>query len=196
MTPLDSLPAALAPWQNFYMLTAGAAATLTGLMFIAVTFGSSLVTKETTASARAFLDPTVRHFVQVLLTGCILVVPTLPASVLGAVLIALCALRLGGLGWVFARYREAHRKHGDIEWSDWMSAIFLPLLCHLLVGGAGLGIFLEWPAALSCLAVATLALLVLGIYSAWETLVWMAIAVRARTDAAATPSATDDARPS
>jgi hypothetical protein len=183
MTPLDPFAAALASWQNFYMLTGAAAATLTGLMFVAVTFGSSLVTKETTATARAFLDPTVMHFVQVLFTGCVLVVPVLRATMLGGILIALGGLRLLGLSWVFSRYREAHRTHGDIESSDWMSAIVLPFLCHLSLGIAGVAFLEQWSAALPCLAAVTLALLILGIYSAWETLVWMAIAVRTRTDA-------------
>ena len=181
MTSLDPLPAALQGWQNFYLLTGTAAATLTGLMFVAVTFGSSLVTKETAQFARAFLDPTYLHFGQVLLTACVLTIPTLGPTLLGSLLIVAAALRLGGLLRVFGHYREAQRKHGDIELSDWLVSIILPLLCHLLLVACGIGFLAErLSGALTGLAVVTVALLAIGIQGAWELLVWMALAVSER----------------
>ncbi len=38
MPTFSSLASAALPWQNFYVLTGEAAATLVGLMFVAVTF--------------------------------------------------------------------------------------------------------------------------------------------------------------
>jgi hypothetical protein len=180
MTPLDPLPAELQVWQSFYMLTGTAAATLTGLMFVAVTFGSSLVTKETAQSTRAFLDPTYMHFVQVLLTACLLSVPTLGRSVLGCVLIGVGAFRLVRLHWVFGGYRDAQRQHGDIELSDWVMSIVLPLLCHASLMAIGGGFILRKAAAPSALAVVTMVLLFIGIHGAWELFVWMALAVGER----------------
>jgi hypothetical protein len=188
MTPLDSLPNALQGWQSFYVLAGTAAATLTGLMFVAVTFGSSLVTRETAQSTRAFLDPTYMHFVQVLLTGCLLTVPTLGPTVLGCALMIVGALRTVGLYSVFGRYREAQRKHGDIEMSDWLISIALPLLCHLVLMTAGAGFILRKAAALTGLAVVTMGLLFIGIHSAWELFVWMALAVSERRRDPADPA--------
>jgi hypothetical protein len=181
MTPIASLPSALQGWQNFYALTGTAAATLTGLMFVAVTFGAGLVTKETAAAARAFLDPTYIHFVQVLFTACLLVIPTMGPTLLGALLIPMGALRLLGLFWIYARYREAHRRgNSDIELSDWLSAIVAPLLTHGLLVVTGVGFLLHDALALSGLAIVTLSLLAIGIYGAWELVVWMALAVGER----------------
>jgi len=180
MTPLDSLPAALQPWQSFYVLAGTAGATLTGLMFVAVTFGSSLVTRETAASTRAFLDPTYMHFVQVLLTACLLTVPTLGPTFLGCALIFVGVLRIAGLYRVFVRYREAQRRYGDIEMSDWLISIALPLLCHLVLVTTGAGFILRQAAALTGLAVVTMSLLFIGIHGAWELFVWMALAVSER----------------
>jgi hypothetical protein len=45
-----SFLAAAATWQSFYLLVGAAAATLIGLMFVAVTFGSSLVTMQASES--------------------------------------------------------------------------------------------------------------------------------------------------
>ena len=180
MAPLDPFPASLQVWQNFYMLVGTAAATLTGLMFVAVTFGSSLVTKETAQTTRAFLDPTYMHFVQVLLTGCLLTVPTLRPWVLGCALIGVGGFRLAGLQWVFGRYREAQRKYGDVEWSDWVMSIALPLLCHASLLAIGAGFILHHAAAPSGLAAVTMVLLFVGIHGAWELFVWMAVAVSER----------------
>jgi hypothetical protein len=177
MTPLAPFPSALQVWQNFYMLAGTAAATLTGLMFVAVTFGSALVTKETAQTTRAFLDPTYMHFVQVLLTACLLTVPTLGPSLLGCVLIGVGAFRLVRLHWVFGRYRAAQRQYGDIELSDWVMSIMLPLLCHLSLMAIGAGFVLRSVFALSGLAAVTMVLLFIGIHGAWELFVWMALAV-------------------
>ena len=171
VTTFDSLHATLQGWQNFYILAGTAGATLTGLMFVAVTFGSSLVTRDTAATTRAFLDPTYMHFVQVLLTSCLLTVPTLGPTFLGGVLILAGAVRLGGLHYVLRRYLEAHRKHGDIELSDWLVAIVLPILCYVLLMATGAGFIERYAAAFDGLAVVTLALLAIGVQSAWELFV-------------------------
>jgi hypothetical protein len=177
MTPIDSFPAAVQGWQNFYLLVGTAAATLTGLMFIAVTFGASLVTRQTTASARAFLDPTLSHFVQVLLAACLVTVPTMSAPILGALLLLAGVVRIGGLFWVYGHMKKLHAKHNDIELSDWMMGIALPLLCHLLLLATGFAFLRRCSAAFDALAIVNLALLVIGIRGAWELLVWMAVAV-------------------
>jgi hypothetical protein len=180
MPPSDWFHDAAQAWQNFYMLTGGAAATLAGLMFVAVTFGSSLVTKESASSSRAFLDPMYRHFVQVLLTACLLTVPTLTGPILGVVLIAMGAFRASGLYRLVARYREAHRRYGDIDTSDWITGVYAPLVVYAALVGCGGGLIAGHGAALTGLAVVVLLLLFLGVYGAWEILVWMALAVSER----------------
>jgi hypothetical protein len=180
MAPLDPLPAVLGPWQNFYVLVGTAAATLTGLMFVAVTFGSSLVTRDTEQMSRAFLDPTCEHFGQVLLTACVMTMPVLASPVLAALLVLVGVLRLLSLHRVFGHYREAHRKHRDVELSDWVMSIVVPFLCHLGMVLTGVAFALRLRFAVVSLAVLTLILLAIGIQSAWELFVWMALAVNER----------------
>jgi hypothetical protein len=187
--PIGALAVALQPWQNFYVLVGTAAATLTGLMFVAVTFGSSLVTKETSESTRAFLDPPYLHFVQVLLTACLVLMPTMSPGVLGVLLILVGGVRFVGLYTVFIRYREAQRAHGDIELSDWVLSIVLPLLCHLAIIATGAGFVAGDAAALTGLAAVSVILLFVGIHGAWELLVWMALAVSERRRGSPSPPA-------
>jgi hypothetical protein len=174
MTPIASFASAAGPWQTFYVLVGTAAATLIGLMFVAITFGASLVTRQTSESARAFLDPTFTHFVQVLLTACLITIPTMGPTLAGVLLLAIGALRTAALFWIFRHMREAHRTHHDIELSDWLIGIAVPLLCHLLLGAAGAAFLGGYAAAFNVLAIATIAVLLNGVFSAWELILWMA----------------------
>jgi hypothetical protein len=180
VTPLSAFGDAVATWQSFYLLVGGAAATLIGLMFVAITFGSSLVTPETAGTARAFLDPVFGHFAQVLLTSCLLTIPTMGPTLLGAGLAALAAFRLIWLVRIARHTVAASQRSKDIELSDWLSGVVVPLVAHLLIAAAGVAFLERLAVAFTCLVVATLLALFNGLYGAWELMVWMAI-TRART---------------
>ncbi len=177
---MSTFTVSAATWQNFYLLVGAAAATLIGLMFVAVTFGSSLVTVQTPESSRAFLDPTVTHFVQVLTTACLMTIPTMGPTLLGIALAAIGVMRVAALFSVHRHMRAAQRKHNDIELSDWMSGIVLPLASHVTLIGTGVAFVLGY-AAFSVLALVTVVILLNGIYGAWELMVWMAL-IRSRSN--------------
>src|SRR5258708_38363491 len=67
----------LSSWQNFYMIIGAAAATLTGLMFVAITLIVGIERHASTLNAgiSAFISPTVVHFCAVLLLAGILSAP-------------------------------------------------------------------------------------------------------------------------
>src|SRR5512141_2353030 len=67
----------LSSWQNFYMIMGTAAATLTGLMFVATTILAGIDTHVPTANAgiAAFNTPTVVQFGAVLLLAGMLSAP-------------------------------------------------------------------------------------------------------------------------
>ncbi len=164
------------PWQNFYVLAGTAGATLVGLMFVAVTFGSNLVTEQSAYSARAFLDPIFSHFVQVLLTSCLVLIPAMPSTLLGALLLLVGIVRTVSLISIFRRMREAHRLHHDIELSDWLMGVAIPLSCHVGLGATGAAFLLGAPVAFNLLAAVTVLILLVGVFGAWELLVWLAMA--------------------
>jgi hypothetical protein len=176
MTPILSFSAAAATWQSFYLLVGTAAATLAGLMFLAITFGSELVTPDSTASVRSFLDPTFNHFVQVLLVACLMVIPTMTPTLAGVLLLVVAVLRASALVRVYRHMREAHRVHQDIELSDWLTGIVIPLTTYGLLATAAVGFLLGWAAAFDGLAIVTMALLLNGVFGAWELMVWLALA--------------------
>jgi nitrate reductase NapE component len=162
-------------WLTFYSLVGTAAATLVGLMFVAVTFGANLVKPETSDIARAFIDPPFRHFMQVLLTACLVVIPRMPPWLLGSLLAGVGAMRGTHLLRVRRHVRAAHAANGDVELSDWMSLIVLPALCHALLVATGVEFIAGWAPAFACLAVATIAILLIGAVGAWELILWMVL---------------------
>jgi hypothetical protein len=175
-----SFSAVAATWQNFYLLVGAAAATLVGLMFVAITFGASMIEVKDASSTRSFLDPVLTHFVQVLLTACLVVAPSTGPVLLGVLLVAMGALRLATLVRVHRHMREAQRVANDIELSDWISGIFLPLAAHLALAGCGVA-FALGARPFGALAALTVVILLVGIYGAWELVLWLALTRSRRT---------------
>ena len=178
-TTSASFATTAASWQNFYLLVGTAAATLIGLMFVALTFGASLVKVQNVDSTRAFLDPTLTHFVQVLLTAICICAPSMSPLLLGGLLAVLGVLRVIALVRIHRHMREAQRTANDIELSDWITGVILPLAAYLLLIGCGIA-FMAGHFAFSVLALVTVAVLMNGIYGAWELMVWLALS-RARS---------------
>jgi hypothetical protein len=185
MPPAHAFAAAAATWQNFYILVGTAAATLIGLMFVAVTFGASLMTPQSTPTARAFIDPPFAHFVTVLLSACLLLIPTMRPHVLGGALLAMTLLRAAALINVQRRLREAHQKFGDLDLSDWLMGVVLPAACYLGLVATACGFFADVPLAFEALAVLVILILLLGVFGAWELMIWLALARLRAQDAGA-----------
>src|SRR5690348_12222059 len=126
-------------WQSFYLLTGTAAATLTGLMFLGITFGARLVTKKSFFAAEAWSTPNAMHFVNAFGISCVMVIPTLTAPVLGWVLLVLAGVRLASIRWVLGVFRRVRAGANDLEATDWLYLVVLPLAAYLLLLGTAVG---------------------------------------------------------
>jgi hypothetical protein len=167
-------------WHDFYLLAGGAAATLTGLMFVAVTMGVGLVNDANASAVRAFIDPPLGHFVHVIVTACLLVMPTMTARALGALLFAGVGVRVVTLVWIYRHFMAAHRAHGDMELADWLIGIVFPALAFVAILVAAAGFLVGHEASFTLVAVATLAVLVIGVRNAWELMLWLVMEVGRR----------------
>jgi hypothetical protein len=76
--------------------------------------------------------------------------------------------------------RTANRAHHDVELSDWVTAIVLPASCHAPLVMTGVGFLVGWDPAFDLLAVVTIAILVIGVFGAWELILCMVLS-RAQT---------------
>ena len=169
-------------WQSFYTLIGGASATLAGLMFIAISLGS---TRRSTAAERsmaqlaynAFLSPTYIHFVYVLVTALVVFVPTLNETAFGVLLVITGA---GSLGYILRHVpfmRERYRT-GALDRSDLVWYSLLPAIGYVLYLDTGIGVLRSAAGlasrgqALNALATASVLLIVIGVRNAWDLVVF------------------------
>jgi hypothetical protein len=168
----ESVPAVLAPWSNFAIMTASAAAALTGLMFVVITLVSGERRQNTPDGISTFSTPTVVHFAGALLVSALLVVPW-PA--LGVLAVALGIVGLYGMGyamWVTRGMQRLPTYRPDLEDQVWHSGLPLVAYAAMLAGAIGLH---DAPAiALFAVAAGNLTLIFIGIHNAWDIVTYLA----------------------
>jgi hypothetical protein len=167
--------ALLSAWQNFYILIGTAAATLTGLMFVATTLVAGLDRHVSTlhAGVSAFSSPTVVHFCAVLLLAGILSAPWQAFSSLGFV------LGLVGIGMVLyllsvlRQMRKVPQYQTPLK--DWFWYMVSPLGAYVAVIVAAFALPANPALALYIVSAAMAALLFLGVHNAWDLVTYLAI---------------------
>jgi hypothetical protein len=164
-------------WSNFYFLCGSSAAALTGLMFIAVTFGSRLITVDKLPHVDMFLSPICYHFIQVFLLCAVAIAPTVGPKFLGVVIAFTALWRLGQLPRFYHLMKTASQESHDIERSDWLLGLYLPGAVYALLIAAGLSYWFETADAPNLFATSLICLLMIGVRGAWETLIWIATKV-------------------
>ncbi|WP_139293627.1 hypothetical protein, partial [Escherichia coli] len=84
---MDAFSEMLHGWQNYYFMAGGAAATLVGLMFVALSMATHLISDETSESMKYFVTPSIFYFASVLLLSCAMLVPTHSPASLAVILL-------------------------------------------------------------------------------------------------------------
>lgn len=166
-----------ANWSEFYFLCGSAAAALTGLMFIAVTFGSRLITPEKLEYVEAFFSPICYHFIQAFLLSAVALIPIAGPKTLGATILLTTAFRIGELARTYRLTKAASRESHDIETSDWVLGVILPAAVYVSLITTGLCFLLGNAAAPALFAISLLCLLVIALRRVWEMLLWIATKV-------------------
>lgn len=166
---LESPAALLAPWHEFFMLIGAASATLIGAMFVVVSLGVGILTRDRSVAIRAFLTSTVTHLSSALLGCALTLLPTLDWTGLA---LAAGVAGIGGVaysGWVLAGFRQ----HQGVVLSDWCWYAILPLVAYAALLGVAATAWRAAPASLDLLAAILAFLLVAGIRNAWDMVVFL-----------------------
>lgn len=106
------LDAVLSEWQPFFSVAAGVAATLIGLLFVALALNPRIMTEQGPAGLRKLAGQTFHSFLMVLLLAMIAVLPGREASILA---ITLAIVGLTGLV-ALARSTWSVRTDPDPQW--------------------------------------------------------------------------------
>lgn len=170
----DPLAETLRAWQNFYMLTGGAATSLLGLVFVAASFVASRVNPETAASGvRMFVTPTIIHFTAVLVIAALITIPTQTYASLGGLLGLGGVVGLGNAGGTGLQLWQHHQRHTSVIHRDWVWRVCLPILGYLLILGTAIGLLLRTTQVLNGLALAVIVFLLIGVRNAWDLVLWI-----------------------
>ena len=176
---------ALHDWQNFYLLTGTASATLIGLLFVAlsISVGLDLALERATNSVETFMTPILLSYGQAFFISCLGVIPfqnTLTPGVIALVLGSasiLLAIR------VAVRILALHRD--EMDKNHWVWHALLPFLTGAALVVTALGIFNANALAPAGLAVADLLCLVIGLRNSWALTIWIVIFRTRGSDASA-----------
>jgi hypothetical protein len=158
-------------WDNFFILTGSAAATLIGLVFVSITVGTGFSTSRIEHGTRGFLTPTLIHLGAVLLQALVGLAPWPSAWPIG---IILGLLGLTGLGYQVHVIAVRHEVGLVlIDWHDWLPYAGVPVLaCASLTVGA-VGLIAGKSFAPYAIAGAITLLLFAGVYGAWDLTLWI-----------------------
>ena len=165
----------LSNWQNFYMIMGTAAATLTGLMFVATTLFAGLNTHVETANAgiSAFNTPTVVQFCTVLLLAGIFSAPWQTFSMIS---LLLGSLSLGMMVYQLIIMRRMWQMpHYQSTLEDWVWYIVLPLFAIIMLLVAAILLSDNSTLALYLVGSSMMMLLLIGIRNAWDNATFLAL---------------------
>lgn len=173
----DSFVEALHGWQVFYTLLGGAAATFTGLMFIAVSIGTRLLNDENDPKVRTFLTPSVIRFSHVLLLAALMSIPTQTQATLALQLAALGLAEIGYSLSHFPRLRDFHRD-GNLDRQVWMWSLVLPLISSFWLVGAAFALrpakmHHSVTAGLDAAAYSTLLSILIALHNTWSAILYL-----------------------
>jgi hypothetical protein len=157
----------LADWRDFYVMIGTASGAIVGASFIVATLTAGLK-ERAQAGLRGFVTPTAVHLGSVLVGSAILTVPTLTAAALAVLLGA------GGLAGAVYSIVVATRIWGmKLDLDDRAFYAVLPILAYAAMAAAAVVERWAVTAALDTLAIALVAILIVGMRNAWDMATFM-----------------------
>ena len=157
-------------WHDFYLLVGTAAATLIGLMFIAISFAVGSKEESTRSDVDAWVTPSLVYFAEVFVISATVLSPV-GATAVGVILGGLLLLNLP-FGLVRLRYLKTQHSEERIPSTIWLWQMGLPLLAQLVLGFGAMGLLLGDSRALAAGAAAVMVLLVVAVRNTWYLVIY------------------------
>jgi hypothetical protein len=164
----------LAGWETFYVIVGSSAAALTGLMFVVIALINDSDLPRSSRTVAAFGTPTLVHFCAALVVAAILTAPwrTL-TNVAGAVGV------VGAAGLIYT-LTVLHRARRQIDYKpvleDWLFHTVFPITAYAAILIAAFAMRRDPEHSLFGVGIAVLALVLIGIHNAWDTVTYVAVA--------------------
>lgn len=161
----------LEAWHDFYLIVGGAAAGLTGLMFVVVTLAPNVIARRGLSGVRGFITPTVVFLTTNMFVSAVMTFPVITAPV---VAVTLGCAGVGGVVYILVIGTHRQWREGNLPIEDWFGYVGLPILGYSVLA-TGAGLLLPHPVAgLSLVGAANILFLVVAVRNAWDLVLWMA----------------------
>jgi hypothetical protein len=164
-------------WETFYLLTGTAAATLIGLLFIAISINIDIFRGDAQIGFQHFATLTFNCFFYVLFTSMLFLIPGLGPLGLGIPLLA-----LGLLGLANALLQQRRTRRTQSPGTDAAARFTVPSLCLLGMAAVGVMVIVHFSLALYGLVPVVFLLLASASVNAWTLLVRPARRAMTETD--------------
>lgn len=174
MMMIETAHAALGGWESFYVIAGSSAAALIGLQFVVLVLIADVEMPGNESTIATWGTPSVMHLVGTLIISAIM---SAPWPSLSPVAVALGLTGLGGLGYeaiVIRRARDQSVYKPVFE--DWVWHTMLPTIAYAATVVGGMLLLAHAVAALFTVGAAALALLLIAIHNAWDTVVYIVLA--------------------
>jgi len=157
---------ARAAWESFYVIVGSSGGALIGLQFVVITLLADRRHQTTAGGLNAFATPTVVHLTGALVVAAIMSAPWPSFTALS---FALAVIGLAGVAYAaIVVVRTLRQKAYEPVWEDWLWYAALPGISYAALA---ITAFLRTNAASTLFVIggAALALLLIGIHNAWDT---------------------------
>jgi len=171
----------LAVWETYYVIVGSSAAALTGLMFVVIALIKDSGLPRSSQTVAAFGTPTVVHFCAALVVAAIL---TAPWRTLTSIAGAVGVVGVAGLAYTLMVLRQA-RRQTDYKpvLEDWLFHTVFPVAAYGAILIAALVLRADPEHSLFAVGAAVLALVLIGIHNAWDTVTYVAVGQPERNEA-------------
>jgi hypothetical protein len=171
----------LAGWETFYVIVGSSAAALTGLMFVVVALIKESDLPRSSGTFAAFGTPTVVHFCAALVVAAVL---TAPWRTLTNVAAAIGIVGAAGLTYTLMVLHHA-RRQTDYKpvFEDWLFHTVFPTGAYAAILIAAVVLRRDPEHSLFAVGAGVLALVLIGIHNAWDTVTYVTVAQPERKEA-------------
>jgi hypothetical protein len=167
-----SAAAALAGWDNFYVILGSAGAGLTGLTFVVIALAAE-ARMARLSGLKTFVSPTVIHFSSALWISALCAVPRQTVLSLSVTTIASGALGMAYSLRTVQRMARMDRNDYEPVLEDWLWNGALPLGAYALLVAGGTLLWFDARTAGYAIGFSALLLIFIGIHNVWDLAVWI-----------------------
>jgi len=147
-------PHLLETWHEFYLLIGTAGLTLSGLLFVVVSFGARTVADQANG-VRAFVSPNAVYFTTTLVVAAVFLVPAVPRLLVGWLL---CLGAIASVAYLVSTKVHRRWRENKLGALDWIWFVALPVLSYVILLLSGIGMLLQADSSMYGLALSVILL--------------------------------------